>query len=138
MFFKNLVELCNQNNTTPNAVCAALKLSSAAATKWRAGAVPRDTTLKKIADYFGVTTAYLLGEGEKEKAPVALSNESEDELLKRTILYLEQNGYIQKPEYEKLKELSEEERAVIAALRRVSDEKRSMAVSMILSALDAR
>lgn len=62
MFLKNLILLCNKNNTTPNAVCLALGLSPAAATKWRSGAVPRETTLLKIADYFGVTVNYLKGE----------------------------------------------------------------------------
>lgn len=71
MFFKNLILLCNKNNTTPNAVCLALGLSPAAATKWRAGAVPRETTLLKIANHFGVTVDYLLG---KENAPDIKSN----------------------------------------------------------------
>lgn len=62
MFFKNLIQLCNDNNTTPNAVCLALGLSPAAATKWRSGAVPRETTLLKIANHFNVTVAELIGE----------------------------------------------------------------------------
>ena len=61
MFFENLIQLCNDNNTTPNAVCLALGLSPAAATKWRSGAVPRETTLLKIANHFGVTVAELIG-----------------------------------------------------------------------------
>lgn len=61
MFFKTLIQLCNKNNTTPNAVCLALGLSPAAATKWRSGAVPRETTLLKIANHFNVTVDYLLG-----------------------------------------------------------------------------
>lgn len=60
MFFQNFVTLCNKNGITPNAVCLALGLSPAAATKWRSGAVPRDTTLLKIADYFGITVDDLL------------------------------------------------------------------------------
>ena len=61
MFFDNLVKLCVENNTTPNAVCIAVGLSEATQTKWRKGAVPRDTTLKRIADYFGVSIDYLVG-----------------------------------------------------------------------------
>lgn len=64
MFFQNFVILCNKNGITPNAVCLALGLSPAAATKWRSGAVPRDTTLLKISEYFGVTVDYLLGNSE--------------------------------------------------------------------------
>ena len=71
MFFKNLIVLCNKNHTTPNAVCLALGLSPAAATKWRSGAIPRETTLLKIADYFNVSVDYLLG---KENAPDVKSN----------------------------------------------------------------
>lgn len=67
MFFQNFIILCNKNGITPNAVCLALGLSPAAATKWRSGAVPRDTTLLKIAEYFGVTVDHLLGNSESPK-----------------------------------------------------------------------
>ena len=35
--------------------------STAIATKWKNGSIPRDTTLKKISAYFNVTVDYLLG-----------------------------------------------------------------------------
>ena len=74
MFWKNLCMLCNKHNTTPNTVCRELGLSSATATHWRQGAIPRDTTLKKIADYFGITPEDLLrGPAEKVAAPADLS-----------------------------------------------------------------
>ena len=70
MFWKNLCRLCNDNQTTPNTVCKELKLSSATATHWKNGAVPRDTTLHLIADYFGITIEDLLrGPEEKVTAP---------------------------------------------------------------------
>lgn len=53
--------LCEKSKKTPNFVCAELKLSNATATHWKNGTVPRGTTLQKVADYFGVTTDYLLG-----------------------------------------------------------------------------
>lgn len=58
MFWNQLIKLCNMRNTTPNGVCEAIGLSSAIATKWKNGSTPRDTTLKKIADYFGVSVEY--------------------------------------------------------------------------------
>ena len=61
MFWDNFVLLCNQKGKTPNGVCAELHFSAATATKWKRGSLPRDTTLKKIADYFGVSVSYLLG-----------------------------------------------------------------------------
>lgn len=70
MFWTRLVNLCNDKGTTPTAVVHALNLSSGAVTKWKNGAVPRDTTLQKIADYFGVSVDYLLGKTD-EPAPAA-------------------------------------------------------------------
>lgn len=62
MFWNVFVELCIAHNTSPNAIAADLKLSSGSVTAWKNGATPRSTTLKKIADYFSVSTDYLLGE----------------------------------------------------------------------------
>ena len=70
MFWNNLCRLCNENQTTPNAICKALGLSSATATHWKAGAIPRDTTLHRIADYFGITVEDLLRDpSEAQTAP---------------------------------------------------------------------
>jgi transcriptional regulator with XRE-family HTH domain len=49
-------------NTNPTALCDAIGLAQSAATRWKQGSVPRDTTLRKIADYFGVTVDELLAE----------------------------------------------------------------------------
>ena len=62
MFWSKLVSLCNQNKTSPTAVCVELGFSNALAVKWKRGAVPRDTTLQKIADYFGVPVSYFFEE----------------------------------------------------------------------------
>lgn len=66
MFWENFVELCSQNETSPNAVAAELGKSSGSVTAWKNGAVPRETTLKKIAEHFSVTVDRLLY-GQKEK-----------------------------------------------------------------------
>lgn len=79
MFWENFVILCNQIGKSPNAVCAELKLSNAAATHWKQGAKPNSSTLQKIADYFGVTTEALLT-GQKE-TPTAESDERKKELI---------------------------------------------------------
>lgn len=55
MFWDNLITLCNDKCTTPTALVGFLGISVGSITKWKNGAVPRDTTLKKIADYFGVS-----------------------------------------------------------------------------------
>ena len=70
MFWNNLIELCNQRKTTPTTVVKKLKISGASVTKWKNGSIPRDTTLKKIADYFAVTIDDLLSEEEKKTVHV--------------------------------------------------------------------
>lgn len=61
MFFFFFEELCEKNNTTPNKVAKDLGLSNATTTKWKKGATPQGKTLAKVADYFNVSTDYLLG-----------------------------------------------------------------------------
>lgn len=61
MFWTTLVTLCNQRGISPTKLCEILNLSNATAVRWKKGSIPQDTTLIKIADYFNVSTDYLLG-----------------------------------------------------------------------------
>lgn len=57
------VQLCQEKCVTPYRVSKETGVSQAALCTWKSGAnTPRDSTLKRIADYFGVTLAYLKGE----------------------------------------------------------------------------
>lgn len=78
MFWETLSNLCNERGVSPNGVCAELGLSNATATKWKNGAIPRQSTLRKIADYFGVSVSYLLGVVD-DPDPVALVYPSKKE-----------------------------------------------------------
>lgn len=68
MFWENFLRLCNGKEISPNALAVALKIPSGSITNWKNGMVPRQATLLRIADYFGVTVDYLLG---KEAPPPA-------------------------------------------------------------------
>lgn len=61
MFWDNFYTLCETRNTSPNAVCKELGLSTATATHWKNGTMPKGDALFKIAEYFNVSTDYLLG-----------------------------------------------------------------------------
>ena len=61
MFWNNLENLCKSRNITPNKLAKELNFSNAIATAWKKGSPPNTERLIKIADYFGVTTDYLLG-----------------------------------------------------------------------------
>lgn len=74
MFWQNYALLCSENDMTPNAVCAALGLSSATATHWKNGRIPNGETLSAIADFFGVSVDYLLGRSDKiTPAPIVIT-----------------------------------------------------------------
>ena len=69
MFSDNFVKLCAEKNVHPTLVSEVLGFSRTMGAKWARGSTPRKTTLKKIADYFGVTVDELLGE-DKKTAPI--------------------------------------------------------------------
>lgn len=78
-FYKRLRDLCEERNMTINELVKILDLSSGSPTAWKNGAIPRKTTLVKIAGYFGVTTEYLSGE-ENIKAPTTGERDILDEV----------------------------------------------------------
>ena len=61
MFFDILSTLCKTKGVSTYKACTDIGLNRAAVGKWKKGTVPNGTTLAKLADYFGVTTDYLLG-----------------------------------------------------------------------------
>lgn len=69
-FYEKYLCLCNSINKSPSAVALELKIGKPSVTRWKNGATPRDATVLKIADYFGITVTELMsGVGEQEKAP---------------------------------------------------------------------
>lgn len=61
MFKKKFIDLCNKSNQSPTYVCKKIGLSNAAFSQWSDNSMPRQATLQKISDYFGVSVDYFLG-----------------------------------------------------------------------------
>ena len=86
-FFDIYRKLCLQIGKAPNTVAKELSITSGTVTGWKQGRVPQNATLRKIANYFGVSVDYLLGHEEKEK-PAAndgsglLEKELDQELIR--------------------------------------------------------
>ena len=62
MFYDRFIELCKKKGVRPSAVAKEIGLSNAAPTYWKNGSIPKSSTIQAIADYFGVTAGYLLGD----------------------------------------------------------------------------
>ena len=69
MFWERFTELCKGNDTTPTRAVISLGISQGSITHWKNGKVPRHETLLRIADYFGVSVDYLLGNTDKKEKP---------------------------------------------------------------------
>lgn len=71
MFYMQLEQLCAKNNISISTfVVDKLHMSKGNIAGWRKGQVPSANTIKKIADYFGVTTDYLLTGKKQENVRV--------------------------------------------------------------------
>lgn len=64
-FYDLLLKQCAICGVTPTKAANEIGLSNAAASGWKTGKLPRDITIKKLADYFGCSVSDLTGE-EKE------------------------------------------------------------------------
>ena len=102
MFYTTLTNLCKDNKTSITSVVKDLGLSSSKVTAWKNGSIPKGDVLSKIADYFGVTTDYLLGRTD-EPTPaktvgvtiVAMDGDGQEEIR------------VTKEQYNKIKKLLE-------------------------------
>lgn len=75
MFYDVFSSLCAERGISVSKATENIGLNRAAVAKWKKGAVPVGATLQKFADYFGVTTDYLLNGEQKEKPSTASGEE---------------------------------------------------------------
>lgn len=70
MFKQNFINFCNKKGESPSFVCRRVGIAPATFSCWNENSIPRQATLQRIADYFGVAPEDLLrGPEEKVTAP---------------------------------------------------------------------
>ena len=67
MFWSKFSSLCAQRGMSPNAVAREINIPSGSITAWKSGSEPRNKTLVKIAEYFNVPVAFLVGDEPEQK-----------------------------------------------------------------------
>ena len=80
MFFDRFQALCEQKGVSVYRACTDIGLNRSAVAKWKSGGKPNGTTAAKMAEYFGVTTDYLLCETEIPPAPMGRREVSDEEI----------------------------------------------------------
>lgn len=73
MFFTRFQELCRRRGVSVYRACTDIGLNRSAVAKWKAGGKPNGSTAAKLAEYFGVTTDYLLCQ--QQTPPAAATDE---------------------------------------------------------------
>ena len=81
MFFNRFKALCDDKNISVYRACTDIGLNRSAVAKWKNGGKPNGSTAARLADYFGVTTDYLLGQSENS-APAEKPRVISDEEIK--------------------------------------------------------
>ena len=69
MFFNRFKELCDERNISVYKACTDIGLNRSAVAKWKSGGSPNGTTAAKLAEYFGVSTDYLLEQTDLRSEP---------------------------------------------------------------------
>lgn len=93
-FYDVFSQLCEIKGVSCTRAADEIGLSNSITTKWKkTGATPGGETLEKVAEYFGVTTDYLLSRESTERIPDKMAEtateESADEIFAVIQAYLE-------------------------------------------------
>lgn len=83
MFYDEFIKMCSLKGVSRTKACTDCGVSRTAWHKWQSGATPNGATLDKLADYFGVTTGYLLGKEYPKKEAPALTEKDERDISKK-------------------------------------------------------
>lgn len=85
MFYDNYIRLCNEIKKSPSAVAVEIGITKPAVNRWKKGGCPTDATLRRIADYFGVTTDDLIDE-EQKKMPTQEGEHNRQDIVDAVML----------------------------------------------------
>jgi len=77
MFYEKLCLLCDEHNEKVTPLVKKLGYSSGSLTNWQKGTVPSGDIVAKFADYFNVSTDYLLGRTDDPTPPRRINTEEE-------------------------------------------------------------
>lgn len=75
MFYEVVSKLCKERKIPLTKLISDLGMSNGNVSKWKNGNVPKSSTLSKIAQYFNVSTDFLLGNTTQNASPKNINDE---------------------------------------------------------------
>lgn len=102
VFYDNFIKLCTLRGISPSVAAEEIGLDRSAVTGWKKGSKPKDTTIRKIADYFDVSP----------------------EELTRSVVQRQQDAHA--VVQQNVEHLTDEERHLLAAYRQADEKSRAM------------
>lgn len=79
MFYDRLQKLCKERGKKLTPLLSELGMSSSATGRWQDGTLPNGETLMKLANYFNVSTDYLLGNTDDPTLPNKKGEKKDDD-----------------------------------------------------------
>lgn len=80
-FYEKFLRFCEKTKKAPTAVVIEAGLKNSAANAWKNGSVPRDSTLLKLANYFGCELDDLKSDAPDSADPTSLTTFQRELLL---------------------------------------------------------
>ena len=75
MFYEMVKELCQRKGVPLAQLAKDIHISTGTIQAWKTGSVPQGNTLRKVAEYFGVSTDYLMTGREAENGAIATADD---------------------------------------------------------------
>lgn len=91
MFYEKYARLCAERGLSVTGVARALHITPNAPSAWANGATPRNSTLKRIADYFNVDVSYFYEDDVIESKDDKLVENFIDEMRQKNVLTEDEN-----------------------------------------------
>ena len=109
MFIEQLEILSKENGKTLSNILKDLEINPSSATHWRKGATINSEILIKLANYFNVSTDYILGREEKGNTYIANQGEVKGNNTQNINSINEETSYLEKAILQEVKKLSKSE-----------------------------
>lgn len=143
--YEIFAQLCKQHGVTPYKVSKETGVSQPTLSEWKKGTyTPKQDKLQKIADYFGVTLDYLMGNThadeqtppETQKAPTL--NKKDERDIAKTLEQLRENSELPNTSEKKQRPIRSLARLEENDLTEAEDEQVSDFISFLLSKRDKK